>query len=203
MSLRSLNRITCVVLGHGGCECRPMQLFVQKSQYCSLTTTPVTAVANPLLTQRKRIARPVTQVLQYSSTYARKNDDDDNNKFKKGDRDEKAQQINRGSIKYKLTKLWKQYGVIAVTTYLSIYLGTLGSVFLALDYDIFNAATVGLDPAYAIEKFSHVIETFTGNTSVPAYIRDNPRGMFIIKFSPKQFPIYFSLSQLVLLQSLG
>lgn len=54
------------------------------------------------------------------------------------------------TVSQKLKKMWEAYGVIAVGTYLSVYVTTLGSLFLALDYDVFNAATVGLDPTYAI-----------------------------------------------------
>jgi hypothetical protein len=54
------------------------------------------------------------------------------------------------TVAEKLKKMWKAYGVLAVGTYFGVYVTTLGSLFFALDYDIFNAATVGLDPAYAI-----------------------------------------------------
>lgn len=56
------------------------------------------------------------------------------------------------SVTDKFKKMWQAYGVLAVGTYLSVYAGTLGSLFLALDYDIFNAATFGLDPVDAIKK---------------------------------------------------
>lgn len=58
------------------------------------------------------------------------------------------------TVSQKLKKMWEAYGVIAVGTYLSVYVTTLGSLFLALDYDVFNAATVGLDPTYAIHMVS-------------------------------------------------
>ena len=54
-----------------------------------------------------------------------------------------------GSLK-KLNNLWKKYGVLAVTTYFGIYGATLAGMFLAIDYDIFNAATFGLDSASLI-----------------------------------------------------
>lgn len=58
------------------------------------------------------------------------------------------------TIRQQLSGLWKKYGIIAVCTYLSIYIGTLSSIFVSLEYDIFNAATFGLDPVYAISKVS-------------------------------------------------
>jgi len=60
------------------------------------------------------------------------------------------------TMQEKFKKLWKNYGLIAVGTYLTIYGTTLGSLFLAVDYDILNAASVGLDPAMAVEKVSYL-----------------------------------------------
>ena len=45
----------------------------------------------------------------------------------------------------KLQRLWKKYGVLTVVTYLSVYASTLSGIFFALDFDLFNAATFGLD----------------------------------------------------------
>ena len=55
-------------------------------------------------------------------------------------------------FKEKITYMWKNYGKLAIGTYFTIYVTTLGSLFFALDFDIFNAAAVGLDPASAIHK---------------------------------------------------
>lgn len=56
----------------------------------------------------------------------------------------------------KFQMMWQAYGTLALGTYLGVYVGTLGSLFLALDYDIFNAATVGLDPVEAIKKVRYI-----------------------------------------------
>ena len=48
------------------------------------------------------------------------------------------------SIKTKVKELWNNYGYVAVGTYFGIYVTTLGSIFLGLDFDLFNAASVGL-----------------------------------------------------------
>ena len=61
------------------------------------------------------------------------------------------------SFKEKITYMWKNYGKLAIGTYFTIYVTTLGSIFFALDFDIFNAAAVGLDPAYAIHKVCYKI----------------------------------------------
>ena len=56
------------------------------------------------------------------------------------------------SMKGKIKEMWKKYGAVAIGTYLSVYLSTLGSIFLCLDYDVFNSSSFGLDPATAIQK---------------------------------------------------
>eukprot|EP01033_Poteriospumella_lacustris_P011638 gene11638-8290_t len=99
------------------------------------------------------------------------------------------------TVSQKLKKMWEAYGVIAVGTYLSVYVTTLGSLFLALDYDVFNAATVGLDPTYAIHMFCDVVEKVTGNTHVPEYIRENPHvGTFAIAWVMTKFTEPFRLA---------
>ena len=55
-------------------------------------------------------------------------------------------------LKGKIKEIWKEYGYLAVGTYFSIYLTTLGSIYACLEFDIFNAASFGLDPVYAIKK---------------------------------------------------
>ena len=73
----------------------------------------------------------------------------------KNDRNEKVKVDDTKadpSIGGKLKVLWKKYGILAVGTYTGVYVGTLGSVFVALDFDIFNAATFGMDPNYAVQK---------------------------------------------------
>lgn len=71
---------------------------------------------------------------------------DGNDKNKK----ETKEKIANGMSKMKL--MWKKYGTVFIGTYLGVYVTTLSSLFLALDYDVFNAAMVGLDPVAAVEK---------------------------------------------------
>ena len=81
----------------------------------------------------------------------------------------------------KIKKMWKNYGTVAISTYIGIYVTTLTSIFYCLDYDIFNAATFGMDPIAAVEKVTYLFEEITGSKSLPAYIRENPRvGTFAI-----------------------
>lgn len=60
------------------------------------------------------------------------------------------------SMKTKIKYMWKTYGIIGIGTYLGIYVTTLGSIFLCIDFDVFNAASVGLDPAGAIKKVRYI-----------------------------------------------
>ena len=91
-------------------------------------------------------------------------------------------------LKSKLKVLWKQYGGVAVVTYLSVYICTLSSVFVSLDLDIFNAATFGLDPNAAVKKFCDVVEYATGINTLPNYIRENPRvGTFALAWVMTKF----------------
>ena len=48
--------------------------------------------------------------------------------------------------------LLNKYGAVAIGTYFCVWVMTLTSVFVCLDFDIFNAATFGLDPATAVLK---------------------------------------------------
>jgi hypothetical protein len=46
----------------------------------------------------------------------------------------------------KFQKYFKKYGMTFVGTYLGIYATTLGSIFSALNFDVFSAADFGFDP---------------------------------------------------------
>lgn len=52
----------------------------------------------------------------------------------------------------KLKYLWKNYGAIAVLTYGTLYVGTVSSLFIAIEFDLLNTSSVGMDPQTAIEK---------------------------------------------------
>jgi len=92
------------------------------------------------------------------------------------------------SVKGRLKLLWKRYGLVAIGTYLGIYVSVLSSVFYALDYDVFRASTLGLDPVAAVKKVCDLVESATGNTSLPGYIRENPRvGTFAVAWVMTKF----------------
>lgn len=67
----------------------------------------------------------------------------DSKEKEKGQVSEKDSQENKSQGK--LAQLWRRYGYLSIATYLGIYGATLTSMFLALEYDIFNAATFGFD----------------------------------------------------------
>ena len=66
--------------------------------------------------------------------------------------DKKDGEVKGTDLKSKISELWSMYGFVAVGTYATIYISTLGSIFIAMDYDIFNAATFGFDPVGAVKK---------------------------------------------------
>lgn len=92
------------------------------------------------------------------------------------------------SAKGKIKSLWKRYGVVAIGTYLGIYVSVLSSMFFALDYDIFRSSTFGLEPAAAVQKVCDLVESWTGNTFLPGYFRENPRmGTFAVAWVMTKF----------------
>lgn len=59
---------------------------------------------------------------------------------------------NKNKLTKKFKELWSKYGMVAVGTYLGIYVTTLGSIFVALDFDLFRASTFGIDPIESVKK---------------------------------------------------
>ena len=88
-------------------------------------------------------------------------------------------EVAQTSIKDKIKSLWKNYGTVAVGSYLGLYVMTLGSIFLSLDYDIFRASTFGFSPEHAVLKVCEIFESVTGSNALPGYIREHPKGMHI------------------------
>ena len=85
-------------------------------------------------------------MLSKSSSSA-SNDDKDKEKIS-----EPSTYADQVDVKSKIKYMWKSYGIVAVGTYFGLYVTTLSSIFFALDLDIFNSSTVGLDPSMAINK---------------------------------------------------
>ena len=91
----------------------------------------------------------------------------------------KEAEVTQTSIKDKIKSLWKNYGTVAVGSYLGLYIMTLGSIFLSLDYDIFRASTFGFSPEHAVLKVCEIFESVTGSNALPGYIREHPKGIHI------------------------
>ena len=70
------------------------------------------------------------------------------------------EEVKDEGLKGKVAQLWGRYGYVAVGTYVTVYISTLGGIFVSMDYDIFNAATFGFDPVGAVKK---VHRTFITN----------------------------------------
>lgn len=120
----------------------------------SLNNNRSTNNIHPLLSYSPKLAMALPQV-RYAST---KPESEDKAAATAAPASDKP-----ATVSQKLKKMWEAYGVIAVGTYLSVYVTTLGSLFLALDYDVFNAATVGLDPTYAIHMVSATVFSIEGH----------------------------------------
>ena len=75
--------------------------------------------------------------------------------------DKKEGEVKGTDLKSKITELWSMYGFVAVGTYATIYISTLSSIFIAMDYDIFNAATFGFDPVGAVKKVNFLKSLFS------------------------------------------
>ena len=85
-----------------------------------------------------------------------------------------------------------KYGYISIGFYVSLYLTTLSSIFVALDFDLFRASTFGLDPIESVKKFCDIVENVTGSTKLPGFIRENPRvGTFAIAWIMRKFTELF------------
>lgn len=149
----------------------------------SVAVRALTTVAADGVRKRKkqtpampRLAVPVDVLSRsFHNTSLLQNDDKKNQDSTTSSSSAATTAPNMG-MKDKFKHLWKKYGVLAVGTYFGIYFGTLGGMFLALDYNLFTSSTFGLDPAYAIDKFCHIYERFTGDNTLPSYIRDHPAG---------------------------
>lgn len=52
----------------------------------------------------------------------------------------------------KFKQMWTKYGYLFVGTYATIYVSTVGALFVALDLDILQAATFGFDAETSVLK---------------------------------------------------
>ncbi len=106
-----------------------------------------------------------------------------------------------------MKKLWQKYGYIAVGTYLGVYVSTLSAVFVALEFDIFQASQVGFDPVDAVNIVRHLeykiiltdyklfyvqaankFEYFTGSKALPEFIKGHPTfGTFVVAWVMTKF----------------
>ena len=140
MSLRPHGSLLMKSIFRGFCSCcRPMLSLPRATAKPLGSLHNAGLICGPTAPKRVQVQK---NMMRYFGTVG----GDQKNK------DESTQPKDEQSLKGKLKLLWKNYGIIAVGTYMGVYVGTLGSVFLALDFDIFNAATFGMDPNYAVHK---------------------------------------------------
>lgn len=128
MNMRALSRLSCKLWSHGRCGCEPVTVF--SSNFC--TESKLSSRASP---QNR------TVVTIPSARFGTSKEDIPSKEV------EQTQ-----SYQAKLKGLWKTYGALAIGTYLSIYATTLGSIFFALDLNLLNSASFGVDPIEAVKK---------------------------------------------------
>jgi len=210
MLLNNFHQITCKIFA-SGCLCSKPSMITRSSSssssvtalYCqpignSRSIKNIASRSSSLLVRNKTksssstpstvlttapLLLPNTNDSPYHSfrLFSSSSSNNDDNKQKTSSSSSTATDIEPTSFKDKITYMWKNYGKLAIGTYFTIYVTTLGSIFFALDFDVFNAAAVGLDPAYAINKFCTLYQTITGSDTLPNYIQNNPRvGTFAI-----------------------
>jgi hypothetical protein len=97
--------------------------------------------------------KPATAIMRFFSSKIEEKE----SKVSESSRDETD--LEESGLKAKVSAMWKKYGVLAITTYFSIYVCTLGSIFFVLDFDIINASSVGFDPVETIKKVTNFSST--------------------------------------------
>lgn len=189
MSLNNLHRISCAMFSTG-CRCKP---GMGSALYCSpaaIAPASMKGMAKP----RGRFAPKSVDGISKSSTrlFSTTKEKDDISKLApvaaNGDKEEEETSSAKAPFQDRVKYMWNAYGKVAIGTYLSIYITTLGSIFMALNYDVFHAATFGLDPAHAIAKVGDIYETITGQANLPNYIREHPTvGTFAVAWVMTKF----------------
>jgi len=103
--------------------------------------------------------------------------------FWSSSRDEKQQRVRRLASRGRsgLVELWRRYGWVAIGTYASLYVVTLGSVFAVFHFDVVEPELIVGDPRVAVEKIIRFIqkqeEHVPGLAMVEPYLevlRDRP-----------------------------
>ena len=132
MSLSALRRITCTIMP-SACGCKPGA----EALYCS-----------PILRNYSKRGVKQTTALRMFSTGPTP--------------DQVKEPEQQLTFKEKAKNMWKNYGRLAIVTYIGVYGSTLGMMYFALDNGVFNAATFGFDHAAAIAKvsFSQAVSSF-------------------------------------------
>jgi hypothetical protein len=88
-----------------------------------------------------------------------------------------SENASNPTFKEKITLMWKNYGKVAIGTYITVYLTTISSIYFALDFGVFNAATFGFDHAAAILKVGNMVDSLWGKAVMVDYISQNPKGI--------------------------
>ena len=175
MALRGLRRISCRILKHGGCDCNELPNMNFCAPVSTIAGNDATTTKMTLNSMKRTKSGPV-----YSTAVGKSNfrlfsikpetrfvPTPSNTDSPVPNINEVKGMADETGFKNKVKYMWKSYGYVAIGTYLGIYLTTLTSIFLCVDFDVFNAASIGLDPAYAIGKVtisSHLYLNFSSSS---------------------------------------
>ena len=75
----------------------------------------------------------------------------------KSNEDNDGKRKKKMSLRDKIKSSWDKYGILGLATYMSLNICTFGPIYFALEWDIFNAAAVGLDPVTAITNVINLL----------------------------------------------
>jgi len=199
--ISSLNRVSCLIFNKGvGCSCHSLNRKETISTSIKALSTNVDSVIlcssssiqpkSRQFSKRKSILNSnyLSKPTSISLLATQSSSASSGVGSTKLNKVEDSLKVDESSFKSKVKYMWKSYGAIAIGTYFGLYLTTLGSLFFALDFDVFHAASVGLDPVHAVQKVCDIFERVTGNGALPNYIRENPRvGTFAVAWVMTKF----------------
>lgn len=173
MSLRNLHRITCSIFP-SACGCKPDA--ISPAVYCSpVKTYRVMKKRNNKSDVSTTTATTITTTRQFSTE-------------KKSNQPKGKEKALPQTMRERLADLWKNHKGLVFGTYVALYATTLGSIYVAIDLDLLNSRTVGLDPAIAVNQVCNMYESITGSPALPNYIHENPSvGTLAIAYVVNQF----------------
>lgn len=128
--------------------------------------------------------------------------------------DSDGKKPQRPSIIERLKLGWRKYGILGVTTYCVLYMTTLSQIYFCLHHDVFNTASIGMDPPsirytkgiqwrdirfrFSLKRLlffctfyaqmSHTLEALTGIDDISTTVQQHPQiGTLLLSYVVNQF----------------